>query len=99
MDRIPSRRPDISVLELMAYVSEVREDMLDMDMVSNFISARLELLKDVSCMEEAMDEAICMEEAMDEAIWDDEKLSLCPIILCSITIVLDSFIIEAILDD
>lgn len=36
----------VRLLELMAYVSEVMEDRLDMDMVSNFISAAL-LLKEL----------------------------------------------------
>lgn len=53
----PSRwDEDISVrlLELMAYVSDVMEDMLDMDMVSNFISAAM-LLKELdSIMEDIM---------------------------------------------
>lgn len=54
----PSIWLDISVLELMAKVSEVREDILDMDMVSNLTSAMLELLKDVSCMVEAIEEKL-----------------------------------------
>ena len=36
----------VRLLELMAYVSDVMEDMLDMDMVSNFISAAM-LLKEL----------------------------------------------------
>jgi len=31
----------VRLLELMAYVSDAMEDMLDMDMVSNFISAAM----------------------------------------------------------
>lgn len=44
----PSRWEAISVrlLELMAYVSEAMEDILDMDIVSNFISAAM-LLKEL----------------------------------------------------
>lgn len=39
------------LLELRAYTdSEVMDDMLDIDIVSNFISAMAELLYDVSCM-------------------------------------------------
>jgi len=51
----PSMSADVSwLLELMAYVSEVMEDMLDMDMVSNFISAAM-LLKELdSIMEDIM---------------------------------------------
>lgn len=45
---------DISVrlLELMAYVSDVMEDMLDMDMVSNFISAAMLLMELDSIMDD-----------------------------------------------
>lgn len=39
------------LLELMAYVSDVMEDMLDMDMVSNFISAAM-LLKELDSIME-----------------------------------------------
>lgn len=44
----PSRWEAISVrlLELMAYVSEAMEDILDIDIVSNFISAAM-LLKEL----------------------------------------------------
>lgn len=59
----PSMWEAISVrlLELMAYVSEVTEDMLDMDMVSNFISAAI-LLKELDSI---MDDII--------ACWVEEE--------------------------
>jgi len=50
----PSMSADVSwLLELMAYVSEVTEDMLDMDMVSNFISAAM-LLKELDSIMDAI---------------------------------------------
>lgn len=43
------------LLELKAYTdSDVMEDMLDIDIVSNFISAMEELLNDASCTELSM---------------------------------------------
>lgn len=48
--------PSISVrlLELMAYVSDAIEDMLDIDMVSNFISAAMVLKELDSIMDDIM---------------------------------------------
>lgn len=53
----PSNWDDISVrlLELIAYVSEAMEDMLDIDIVSNFISAAMLLNELDSIMEDIMD--------------------------------------------
>lgn len=59
-------REDIPVraLELMAYVSDIMEDMLDMDVVSNFISAAM-LLKELdSIMDDIM--ACWAEEEKDD---------------------------------
>jgi len=42
------------LLELMAYVSDVKEDILDMDMVSNFISAAMLLMELDSIMDDIM---------------------------------------------
>lgn len=49
------------LLELIAYVSDAMEDMLDMDMVSNFISAAM-LLKELDSI---MDDII--------ACWAEEE--------------------------
>lgn len=51
----------VRLLELIAYVSDVIEDMLDMDMVSNFISAAM-LLKELDSI---MDDII--------ACWAEEE--------------------------
>lgn len=42
------------LLELMAYVSEAMEDMLDMDIVSNFISAAMPLKELDSIIDDIM---------------------------------------------
>lgn len=58
----------VRLLELMAYVSDVMEDMLDIDMVSNFISAAM-LLKELDSI---MDDIIVWwaeeEKAEDSSI-------------------------------
>lgn len=85
----PSMWEAISVrlLELMAYVSDVMEDMLDIDMVSNFISAAI-LLKEldsimddiIACWaeEEQEDDSsiVCISFfiIMDELMDDDDSL-------------------------
>lgn len=51
----------MTLLELIAYVSDAMEDMLDMDMVSNFISAAM-LLKE---LDPIMDDII--------ACWAEEE--------------------------
>lgn len=60
----------VRLLELMAYVSDVMEDMLDIDMVSNFISAAM-LLKE-------------LDSIMDDIIvwWADEEKAEDSSILC-----------------
>lgn len=60
----------VRLLELMAYVSDVTEDMLDIDMVSNFISAAM-LLKE-------------LDSIMDDIIvwWEDEEKAEDSSILC-----------------
>lgn len=76
----PSMWEDISVrlLELMAYVSDAMDDMLDMDMVSNFISAAM-LLKELDSI---MDDIIaCCEE--------DEKEDDSSIVCISFFIIMD----------
>lgn len=66
----PSRWEVISarLLELMAYVSEAMEDMLDMDIVSNFISAAM-LLKEL----DSIIEDIIAWWAEDEEIEEDSS--------------------------
>lgn len=58
----------VRLLELMAYVSDAMEDMLDIDMVSNFISAAM-LLKELDSI---MDDIIVWwaeeEKAEDSSI-------------------------------
>lgn len=68
----PSMWEAISVrlLELMAYVSDVIEDMLDMDMVSNFISAAM-LLKELDSI---MDDIIAC-WAVEEEKEDDSSIA------------------------
>lgn len=56
------------LLELMAYASDDTEDMLDMDMVSNFISAAM-LLKE---RESVMDDIIACWEVEEKA--DDSSI-------------------------
>lgn len=76
----PSMWEAISVrlLELMAYVSDVTEDMLDMDMVSNFISAAM-LLKELDSI---MDDII--------ACWaEEEKEDDSSIVCISFFIIMD----------
>lgn len=51
------------LLELIAYVSDAMEDMLDMDMVSNFISAAM-LLKELDSIVD--DNFDCWAEAEKE---------------------------------
>lgn len=77
------------LLELIAYVSDVMEDMLDMDMVSNFISAAM-LLKELDSIiddiiawwveEEREDDSSMVWTSffviMDELIDDDASLRL-----------------------
>lgn len=77
----------VRLLELMAYVSDVTEDMLDMDMVSNFISAAM-LLKEldsiiddiIACWAEEEKEEdsstvwISFFIIMDELMADDDSL-------------------------
>lgn len=77
----------VRLLELIAYVSDVMEDMLDMDMVSNFISAAM-LLKEldsimddiIACWaeEEKEDDSsiVCISFfiIMDELMEDDDSL-------------------------
>lgn len=86
----PSMWEAISVrlLELMAYASDVMEDMLDMDMVSNFISAamlpkELDSIMDdiIACWaeeEEKEDDSsiVCISFfiIMDELMDDDDSL-------------------------
>lgn len=64
----PSMWEAISVrlLELMAYVSEVMEDMLDMDMVSNFISAAM-LLKELDSIVDDIIACWAEEEKEDDS--------------------------------
>lgn len=61
--------PSISVrlLELMAYVSDAMEDMLDIDMVSNFISAAMVLKELDSIMEDIMARWAEEEEKEDDS--------------------------------
>lgn len=73
------------LLELIAYVSDVMEDMLDMDMVSNFISAavlpkELDSIMDdiIACWEEEEDDdssTVCISFfiIMDELMDDDDS--------------------------
>lgn len=66
------------LLELMAYDSDAMEDMLDMDMVSNFISAAM-LLKELDSI---MDDII--------ACWaEDEKEDDSSIVCISFFIIMD----------
>lgn len=80
---------DISVrlLELMAYISDAIEDMLDVDMVSNFISAAMPLKELDSIMDDIMacraeeeredDSAVVRVSFfinMDELVDDDDSL-------------------------
>ena len=61
--------PSVRLLELSAYVSDATVDMLDMDMVSNFISAAM-LLKELdSIMDDIM--ACWVEEENDDSsiVW------------------------------
>lgn len=78
----------VRLLELMAYASDVMEDMLDMDMVSNFISAamlpkELDSIMDdiIACWaeeEEKEDDSsiVCISFfiIMDELMDDDDSL-------------------------
>lgn len=66
--------PSISVrlLELMAYVSDAIEDMLDIDMVSNFISAAMVLKELDSIMDDIM--ARWAEEEEEEEKEDDSSI-------------------------
>ncbi len=91
LNELPSMWEAISVrlLELMAYVSDAMEDILDMDMVSNFISAAM-LLKEldsiaddiIACWveEEKEDDSSIMRISffivMDELTDDDDSLWL-----------------------
>lgn len=72
----------VRLLELMAYVSDVIEDMLDMDMVSNFISAAM-LLKELDSI---MDDII--------ACWavEEEKEDDSSIVCISFFIIIDELI-------
>ncbi len=71
----------LRLLELMAYVSDVMEDMLDMDMVSNFISAAM-LLKELDSI---MDDII--------ACWaDEEKEDDSSIVCISFFIIMDELV-------
>lgn len=58
------------LLELIAYVSDAMEDMLDMDMVSNFISAAM-LLKELDSI---MDDIIACWEEEEK---DDDSSTVC----------------------
>lgn len=70
----PSRREDASprLLELTAKLSEAAEDMLDMDIVSNFISAAMLLLKELDSI---MDDLMCWTE--EEAKEEEDSDTLC----------------------
>lgn len=82
----PSMWEAISVrlLELMAYDSEAMEDMLDMDMVSNFISAAM-LLKELDSI---MDDII--------ACWveEEEKEDDSSIVCISFFIIMDELMAD-----
>lgn len=56
----------VRLLELMAYVSDVIEDMLDMDMVSNFISAAM-LLKELDSIMDAIIACWAEEEKVEDS--------------------------------
>lgn len=81
----PSMWEAISVrlLELMAYVSDVIEDMLDMDMVSNFISAAM-LLKELDSI---MDDIFACWAVEEEEKEDDSS-----IVCISFFIIIDELI-------
>lgn len=73
----------VRLLELMAYVSDVMEDMLDIDMVSNFISAAI-LLKELDSI---MDDII--------ACWAEEEQEDDSSIVCNSFF----FIMDELMDD
>lgn len=58
----------VRLLELMAYVSEAMEDMLDRDVVSNFISAAMLLNELASIMDDIMDCWVAEEKDDDSSI-------------------------------
>lgn len=73
----------LRLLELMAYVSDAIEDILDMDMVSNFISAAM-LLK---ALDSIMDDII--------ACWvEEEKEDDSSIVWISFFIIIDELMAD-----